>query len=383
MSIKPILLLIVSLYSNYACAQKDTTYWPTGEVSSVSSINGESRLLTLFYKNGTIKEERTFVGVVPVGQWLQYYPSGTLMHLTIYSDGYVEFTFSSFYENGQPKSVGVVKNAIDYEYQYYFENGVIETSMEILDNGERVRKQYYRSGALKEIATYNPYRTGTWKTFYETGELQRTEEFSNNIMIGVCKEYYKNQKLKQTEECVLNTQYRDIKEFHPNGKLKRIGRKDYWIGSNGRPVRAWEEYHDNGQLYKTYQFDEGMKTGHWKTYHRNGALQEIGQYNAGKPIGFWQEFYDTGALKNTGKYAENVSRMEKSGVWTMYHKNGNVKRTSPHGYRGLSGEAREYYRNGNLKRIEHWACDYRDGQWEYYRRNGKLKGVEDQGVGGR
>jgi antitoxin component YwqK of YwqJK toxin-antitoxin module len=359
------------------------SYYETGVLKlSLETLDNGERIRKEFYNNGNILEEGTFKNNIRIGEWRHYYPSGQIEHMTSYLKGDAECSYSSYYENNQLKSKGTVKNGVDYEYQSYYETGVLQTSLETLDNGERVNKVFYRSGTLKQIGTYAPLRNGTWKTFYESGELKRTEEFSNGQMVGIWKEYYINKKLKQTEECIPNTMYRDIKEYHLNGKIKAIGRAKYSYVDSGQKIGSWKEYHDNGVLYKSYQFEDVSKTGYWRTYHKNGSLQEQGLYEADKPMGMWEEFYDNGQLKNTGKYAENLYRMEKQGLWKTYHKNGQLKRTASHYYRGVDGEAREYYRNGSLRCIEKWSCDKAYGKWEYYRRNGKHLKSEDHGAMG-
>ena len=382
MTNKFVFLLIVFLFIKPATSQVDTLYWSTGEVQLVVSRENGNLSSTSYYKNGQINEQHTLNNGVKIGEWWKYYPSGKTESTTTYIKGDLECSYISFYESSQVKSKGCVKNGIDYEYQYYYETGILQTSLETLDTGERLHKEFYPSGSLKRIGTYAPFRNGTWQTYYESGELKRTEEFRNNQMIGVWKEYYKNQKLKQKEECVTNTMYRDVKEYHPNGTLKAIGRSNYAYSEDGQKMGEWKEYYDNGALYKSYQFDNGLKIGYWRTYYKNGTVLEQGLYEKGKPIGFWEEFHSNGQLKNVGEYSKNIYRMEKSGLWKMYHKNGILKRTTQHFYRGISGEAREYYRNGNLMRIEHWGCDAPYGTWEYFRRNGKLRYTKDHGKAG-
>ena len=379
MTNKPILLLLFFGITKSAFAQVDTVYWSTGEIEAIVSKENGTINNTFFHKNGNISEQILLRDNVKIGERRKYYPSGRVELITYYVQGDYEYSYISYYESCQLSSKGTIKKGIDYEYQYYYETGVLQVSLETLDNGERVHKKFYKSGKLEQIGTYAPLRNGTWKTFYETGELKRTEEFSDGRRIGVWKEYYKNHRLKQTEECIPNTMFRDIKEYHPNGKLKAIGRVNHSFYGFEEKIGSWKEYHDNGALYKSYQFENTLKTGCWITYYKNGYLQEKGLYENGKPMGTWEEFYDNGQLKNTGKYAENPYRMEKEGLWKTYHKNGQLKRTASHYYRGVEGEAREYYQNGNLRCIEQWGCDKPYGRWEYYRRNGKHLKSEDRG----
>lgn len=376
------LLFIISLLFHTVNAQEDTTYWPSGEIRTISTYENGQRNgpWKKYQKNGQIEQEGNYVPNGKTGEWKLYYYTGELQSVSLYKDGdLVNYTYESFYKGGQVKSIAITQNGRSVHRKSYYKHGVLQYSLEYRDDGVGSRKRYYENGALKEIGTLSPLRNGVWKTYFISGELKRTEEYTNGIMTGIWKEYYQNGKIKQTEECVPKILARDFKGYYLNGQLKQIGRNDYkYSSSSGRKVGEWKEYHENGQLQKTYQYKEGYKSGVWKKFHDDGSLFQIGEYEEGKPIGFWKDYYETGQLKKIGMYSHIYSRMERKGEWKDYHENGQLKRTCYHGYRGRGGEQREYYKNGELKHIGSWGeLNNQSGEWKYYRKNGKLKRVEE------
>ena len=381
MTLKALLLILILPLTNCCYSQVDTNYYSTGEVQQVYVQSGDSLRHVFFHKNGVISEEGLVVNGQKVGEWRRYYYSGELSTLFTYFEGVKEYVHRSFYKDGKSKSHGSVKNFRDYEYVSYYNSGIVQYTIEPTDSNTQIRKEFYPSGALRMEGMFAPIH-GVWKTYYETGELKRLEQFEHGRMTGVWKEFYRNQDVKHIETCVPGTKIRDIKEYHPNGALKSIGRKNFQFSKTGYVIGEWKEYHDNGRLFKTSKYENAQKVGVWKSYHRNGTLASIGEYIEGIPIGEWKEYHKNGALKHIGRYAKNQYRMEKQGTWKSYYKNGVLKRTSFHEYRGVSGEVREYYRSGNISRIERWACDSPRGTWKFYRRNGKLKAVEEYGAGG-
>lgn len=370
-------VLLLFLQVQLVSAQIDTTYWPTtGEIYCIYTNVNDTSHRTYYHRNGCVSEVGSFFGYRKVGEWKGFYPSEKLMYVHVFDEDGVNYTYTGYYETGELKLTDGYKTSKGTESKEYWKSGVLYRWFESHYDGTRIQHYYYQNGELQQLGVFPPGGNGTREYFYETGELKRTETYKDMIMVGTAKEYYPDQKLKQTEECI-DWHHRDVKEYHPNGNIKSTGMKYFTSGPHGVKIGEWKEFYPNGNIYKTYQFHNGMKTGVWITYYTNGAVQETLSYEEGKPVGFFKEYFKNGQLKCIGEYAKNVYRLEKSGIWTTYHKNGKIKRTTIHAYRGQVGEAREYYRNGKLRRIEQWWHDCPHGTWEYFRRNGKLKLTEE------
>ena len=97
------------------------------------------------------------------------------------------------------------------------------------------------------------YRVGTWKYFYDSGELFQKGNFKKSKESGLWKIY------------------------HPNGALKQIGKF-----KNGNINGHWKFYHDNGMLYGTGNAVMGKFDGEWKWFFRNGQIHTVRNYENGR-----------------------------------------------------------------------------------------------------
>jgi antitoxin component YwqK of YwqJK toxin-antitoxin module len=63
-----------------------------------------------------------------------------------------------------------------------------------------ISKEYYENEKLKEEQNLeNSKRNGTWRLFYESGNLNIEGNFKDDKRYGIFKEYYENGKLKRWE----------------------------------------------------------------------------------------------------------------------------------------------------------------------------------------
>jgi antitoxin component YwqK of YwqJK toxin-antitoxin module len=124
------------------------------------------------------------------------------------------------------------------------------------------------------------------------------------------------------------------------------------------------------------------KQGHWIIKNQNGKYKG----------------YSEGQLVEEGEYVNN----RKSGTWTKYYPNGNMKHELTFANNVANGYAKIYYRSGQLQeegvwKVNRWIGDYnyyyedgnkqyswsynssgkREGEQVYYHENGTLKFVGD------
>ncbi len=143
-------------------------------------------------------------------------------------------------------------------------------------------------------------------------------------------------------------------------------------------------YHDNGRIYKSGNYVNGLKEGEWKEYDKYGKLLKILTYKKGKidrrstpdQIKEYATFYDNGRLKEKGK----TKNGKRDGEWTFYQKNGEIKTIVFYDYgKEISRNAPEkvveffeYHPNGRIKIEGITRNGKKDGVFTYYNPKGKV-----------
>ena len=96
--------------------------------------------------------------------------------------------------------------------------------------------------------------------------------------------------------------------------------EDSYGKSNG-VVYAKGYYYD--EIISTNEFNFGevvdyAKTGEWTYYYSNGQIKEQGKYEKNKKTGTWKFYHSNGQLWEQGSYKDN----ERTGKWTGYNEDG-------------------------------------------------------------
>jgi antitoxin component YwqK of YwqJK toxin-antitoxin module len=113
------------------------------------------------------------------------------------------------------------------------------------------------------------------KGYYDSGKLKYLIKF----------EQKGEQKIKQEEQ-----------KFYENGKPEYLGNFD-----NNTRSGTWKYWYDNGNLWTTCEYENGMKHGESFIYYKNGKIKIKGSYQNNKIAGTWV-FYD-----ETGKQIKEVN----------------------------------------------------------------------------
>jgi antitoxin component YwqK of YwqJK toxin-antitoxin module len=180
---------------------------------------------------------------VPEGTWEYYYPDGKLAWKNSYVAGVKNGRFSWYFENGNPKKVETYLNGLkDGEYITYYEGK---------DSTFRKSEIHYKAGKLD----------GSYKLFYENGQLKSEEKFIADQVDGESLMYYENGQMAIQQ------------------KFK-----------SGKPDGEWREWHDNGQERKVEKYVNGKREGEQKQYFKEGNVKSIAVFKADKMISL--EEYD-------------------------------------------------------------------------------------------
>lgn len=130
-------------------------------------------------------------------------------------------------------------------------------------------KEYYDGGEkLKfEGLIHNGSMTGTWKTYYESGNIKNTVNYDNGVLEGDAWFYYDSEDNTKRadatfEDDELNGTYY---EYYESGTQKAKIEYD-----NGKAYGDAEFYYPNGKLKIKAGYKKGLKHGRWIYYNERG-----------------------------------------------------------------------------------------------------------------
>src|ERR1043165_9457349 len=109
----------------------------------------------------------------------------------------------------------------------------------------------------------NITKDGTWSSWFENGNIQSEEHYSNGSMTGSWKSWYDNGKL----ESDINFTTGIATYYHKNGNKHSEGAIKDGMITTGK----WTGYHENGKKnYEGSYTAEGKKDGTWTWYDETG-----------------------------------------------------------------------------------------------------------------
>jgi len=277
-----------------------------------------------FYPGGSIKSERNYRDDILHGYYKEYDERGRLLVTLLYDNGRVTGTeadnsaeidirnrydesgrlvYSGPYKEGIPVGIhreynpdGSISNA-----RIYNDNGVLISEGIVDDEGNRSGSWKDYSAGGKVIAEGNyaaNRRTGVWKFYNSSGRLEQAGPYNNGRIDGTWRWYY------------------------PEGELLR--EEDYF---QGRRDGSYTEYTRTGEIIAQGTFADGERNGIWKVI--TGDNTEEGEYLLGLRNGEWKSYYPDGKLRFKGQYRQG----NPEGRHILYYENGKMKED-------------RYYRNG-------------------------------------
>jgi len=157
------------------------------------------------------------------------------------------------------------------------------------------KKTYWGDGTLKSTSNYdrNGKKNGSWRKYYESGEVKEYKYYNHGEKSGTWNEYYYDGKKKSL------TRYRDglmyyTVIYYENGSTMVKGDFD----TNEKRDGKWIQNYDNWQRKIEGDFSHGKKQGTWKHYTKTGKLHKIENYKEGVRISKWES-----NTKNSSSYA--------------------------------------------------------------------------------
>ncbi len=168
----------------------------------------------------------------------------------------------------------------------------------------------------------------------------------------------------------------------------------YFIEDTSISTEEQIEYFDNGNIKRTYHYDEeGRLNGPWKSYYENGQAEKTGTYKSGIPVGEWETYRINGMIWKKYFYEGQKNQFKEI---IIYHDNGNVAVKQEYNETGGLAVNQDYDLNGNIieeigtgtykwqnyheggcvKRTEEYLNGQKNGEWKYFNYCGILSCIE-------
>ncbi|WP_170061873.1 hypothetical protein [Hymenobacter chitinivorans] len=198
------------------------------------------------------------------------------------------------------------------------------------------------AGCLDEAGTFSAagLRTGTWKTYFPTGNVQLVKNYDDQGKLhGAYAEYHDNGTLAVEGSYVHGEPDGPAKVYRYCGSVSEL--RPY---KNGEIDGENVFYYPDGKIEARATLRAGKKEGPSTAYYANGVLETEYVYVGGQRQGPFAVYYADKTLERKGAYDKD----ELHGPYTDYFPNGKVYQTGTYDHGKNVGQWREYYRNGKL-----------------------------------
>jgi len=230
-------------------------------------------------------------------------------------------------------------------------------------------KYFWENGNLKMEGTYqNDKKKGYFKYYDEAGNFKYVEKYDNDVLITDAPE---------TRQMEVKTAY------HANGKPSITA--TYY---KGVPEGIRREFDEEGNVIKGYVFangilkfegitdENGKRQGLWREFYLSGELKSEGHYINSNQDGVWKFYFEKQKVEVEGRYKNG----KKEGTWYWYYPNGEVLQEE-NWYQGkLDGVFVEYDENGNVSVKGSYLEGTEEGEWVYSQGTAIEKGVYSDGM---
>ena len=375
---------------------------------------------------------------IPVNcDWTVYtFPSGKKASEGCLVNGKPEGTWTSYFTNGNIKSVGARMNFLLHGEWVFFDSTEtkVRTVEYVANQKSGWERVYFSNGTVKEEIQFKEDKKSGWTNLYdESGQKRKSIPYRADLEDGKGREFaldgrvislldYQKGYLRGIEKInrydEKNAKTGTWMEWSDSGILLEQG---VWKGGkrNGlfRFYDQWgqldrvEKYldgevisdaeetveidvrttvHENGTVASRATYENEKRVGTYSEYDNEGTIIAGALYDAGvmigkgitnsqgKRVGSWKQFYTSGELKSEGGYQNG----QREGLWKFYAESGELVQEGKYKEGAYHGNWKWYYLNGSIHRDESYRNGKASGLFREWDFNGKLivQGTYDFGL---
>jgi antitoxin component YwqK of YwqJK toxin-antitoxin module len=153
------------------------------------------------------------------------------------------------------------------------------------------------------------------------------------------------------------------------GRGKWLDAGKFLVTDGDIPDGVYKEFHDSGELKRTFSIRDGSLNGPCKVFYRSGKVERAGVFKNGNEEGKSTLFYPAGELKGFSYYLNG----KKSGPTKLYYESGQIKATLNFKDGRPDGEQVMYYDNGKPASKVVYDDGEKEGPVTFYYESGKIK----------
>lgn len=306
---------------------KEETFTDQGKRKKIIEYNEDNTYKNIkdFDEYGNLKSDANFEKHAMVNS-IEY--KGDIIEKANHKNGYREGDFEAYYLNGTLAEKGTYfKSEKIGKWKSFYEDGAIKFIGNYVKTGDRgnykdsIHTYYYNSGQIEKTENYyiakinrssnrpddfyeRTYKTGQWKTFFESGKLSQIANYNEDKLHGEFIEYYDDEVNTIKYKCTYRNGMKIGLEqaYYENGKLYKSKEKD----SNGYQIGKDIAYFENSSVKEQTEYVESQKQGKYILNFESGKPKVVGNYNSGQEMGTWNYYYNNGKLFKSIKYNEGV-----------------------------------------------------------------------------
>jgi antitoxin component YwqK of YwqJK toxin-antitoxin module len=293
-------------------------YYPNGALKSKALFVNDwpEGLVTDYFMNGNKKTEINYQNSKPNGISKEWYENSKQKLEAFYKNGALEGNFKTWFINGNLETESVyLAGEKTGSFKNYAEAGYLQTEGNYLKgkvHGET--KSYHANGKIKSKVEYKEGKPSGLSYLYNTeGLLSAKREFSNNALDLEVTEYHPNGKkrrvysTKNSEKTKTGT----WKWWYDNGNLSKKEQYD----EQGRITGTKSEADSLGNVVYEENYAFGNLNAERTTYYSNGKKNEVNFYKGGRKSGLYKKYSEAGTLVIEGQHKNGY----KVGKWLYYN----------------------------------------------------------------
>ena len=351
-----------------------------------------------YYPNWQLVEEPGFNdrGLYD-GKWESFYIDGATSKKFSYDEGKRDKIWMSYYQDGRRENYTFYTQdslVTDYDFTYYVNLQIKEEpkfSKEGLFDGKWER--FYEDGETKMTFTYDQSKKDKiWMSYFPDNRRQNYTYYKHDTLITDYDfKYYDNIKITDNPDLYDYAYYMNLEivEKPRYDNLQIVEEPSF--GKNGLFDGKWESFFEDGDQWRTFHYEEGLKVKMWSVfYDSTGTRHSETNYENDLKHGQYQEWYENIIIRPRaeGLYKEDVKDL----LWTFwnefqekrfeewrdgvlydsfeyeYYPNGQVKEEPSYKDRRKHGDWVRYFPDGSVMGTRTFEAGLKEGLWiEYYK----------------
>ena len=351
-----------------------------------------------YYPNWQLVEEPGFDdrGLYD-GKWESFYIDGATSKKFSYTEGKRDKIWMSYFQDGRRENYTFYDQdtlVTDYDFTYY-PNLQIKEEPKFSKDGlfDGKWEQFYEDGETKMTFSYDRNKKDQiWMSYFPDNRRENFTFYNQDTLVTDYDfKYYDNIKIVENPDFYSYEYYMNLQtvETPRYDNIQIVEEPSF--GKNGLFDGKWESFFENGDQWRTFHYEDGLKVKLWSVfYDSTGMRHSETNYENDLRHGQYQEWYENIVIRPRaeGLYKEGVKDL----LWTFwnefqekrfeewrdgvlydtfeyeYYSNGQVKEEPSYKDRKKHGDWVRYFPNGDVMGTRTFVAGLKEGLWiEYYK----------------